>query len=503
MPQPKILASFLAFGLLTAGMALTACQAPLPSMATPSSVSPQGLSLRVRPVLNDGMRLLAATPLKTAADVDALEIHLQVKAGSGGYLPIDAATGEPSAETTNPLKLRVEGPLDPTLSLTFNHLKRETEYRILARAFDGAVQISEDEHSSVVVPVGTSPNLGPVEVPLRLVTPFGAQTQVSLDLWGLHAKITRVRVSLSNPAQGVVAELDLPRANLGKAMTLASLRANTPYTLDLTAYAQGSLTPIGTASTLIPVATEESVASRSIPMTITGDMVLGSDLDLVAVDGAGNLHVAMSRIGSVTDLVRYSRDGSVTTLRLPYAVKSFDVAPNGTRYVVTRDERALRILSDAGDFQVLVSSGATCLDVDAEGNCYTAGNSVIRKFAPGLTTGMIVARDFPYLSDALYAAPDGVLYLSVNSAGAGFYRIPSPNAEPEWVAPAPSTWARAMTTYTDGRILAAIDRNGLWALDLAQGIWSQVLPPSQAGGGLAKDVKGNFYVTGNGTLRVF
>lgn len=482
---------------------LTACQAPPSPLTTGTLVSRQEFSLRVRPVVSDGMRLLAAPPLKTAADVDSLEIHLQAQVGPGQYLPIDAATGEPSAETSSPVKLRVEGPLDPSLSLAFNHLKPETDYRILARAFEGTVQISDDEHSAIDVPVATVQELGTVEVPLRIAAPFGAETQVSLDLWGLHPKISRVQASLSNPAQGVVAQVDVPRASLGSALNLASLRANTTYKLDLTAYEDWNPTPIGTASALIPVATEQSVATRSIPLAIKGEWFLSTGLDYVAVDGAGNIHATIFVTQSSTRLLRYGRDGSTTDITLPFRLYGLDVAPDGTRFVVTEDGRALRLTSDAGAYEVLVNAGSYGLDVDEAGNCYaTADWDKVYKFAPGSTTGELVSSGL-YSGHAVFAAPGGALYIETHGASQNFYRRSAPNAPAELLWSGSGNWARGMVMRSDGKILTPVEMSGLWEIDPTTGARTLIMPYPQVHRGLAQDVKGNLYVTGNGFLRVF
>jgi sugar lactone lactonase YvrE len=424
-------------------ISLSGCLARPAAMIPAGAEAARSASLSVRPVSADGMRLLATPPDKTAANIDRVEIFLQIK-HEGAYMPLDAGTGLPSATTETPVMKRVDGPLASVGTLTFTNLKPNSEYRVLARGYEGGVLLTDDERSSTVIQVGLAENLGAVTVPLTIVTPFGAETEVSLSLWGATLRIERVKAILSSPAQGVVAQVEVPLADLSKALKLASLRANTTYTLDLQALAAGSATAIATASALIPVTNDETVATRSIPLSIKGDMKLPLEsYSSVSVDLAGNVYASVSRYKDgvyqrAADIFRFTPTGGSSKVYVPHRVDFLKVSGNGTRFVNgdgTVNYRPLRIVSEAGDEEVVGSTAMAVLNAmaaDAQGNLFVSSGNAVRKVTPD-GTETLVANTIKFPDD-LAVASDGTLYVtsSYNASGATgstVWRI-SPKANP-------------------------------------------------------------------------
>lgn len=504
----------------TLGLALVlgACQAPPVAVTTSPLLQREDQSLRLRLVPDDGMRLLAVPAQRTLADVDRLEVHLQVKVDDA-FVAIDATTGQPSPETSHPTKLVVEGTPDPGLVLTFDKLKAMTDYRILARAFDGDALISDDARSSVVVPVGNRQALDPVDLPLTIVTPFGAETQVSFSLWGATRRIAFVRASLRDPALGIVARLDVPFASLSKALSLAALRANTTYTLELEAFEAGSGTAIATASGLIPVSNDEAVPARSIPLSIKGDMKLPLDYyTAIALDRSGNLHAVVPRelngsIQGAAELFRFAPTGESSKVYLPHRVDQIIAAGDGTRYVNT-DAGPARVHEDGSE--TLIGRSATAMAADAAGNLFLASyfgyqDYKIYQYAPGLTE-TLVGGAFAY-PRALAVAKDGSLYVADHENRNGTWVSSLWRMAPK---PNPADGYEAPLLYRDhlpgdGVVFMAVDEHGTVYLRLS-GIGDRFYR-LQADGmlealsnwdawGVAVDAQNNVYVSDYSSRRV-
>lgn len=479
-------------------LALSACQAPL----SPVTTQQEGQSLRLRLVPSDGMRLLAVPAKRTLADVDRLEVFLQIKSGAD-FVAIDTASGEPSAETRHPMKLSVTGALDPGLSLTFSKLKANTEYRILARAYAGNTLISDDARSAVVVSVSNRQVLDPVTVPLAIATPFGATTQVSLSLWGAARRIDHVRASLSDPLKGVMARVNVPSASLSKALNLAALRANTTYTLELEAFEKGNGVAIATASAPIPVLNDETVSARSIPLSIKGDM-RWSYFQYLSIDGTGNFHASLAKNSqTAADIVTYSPQGTIlSSFELPFRVDGIAASPDGVRYVngspPGAGSQALRLTSDTGDYEVLSATTGT-LFVDGDGNCYVPNGFAAYKYAPGSTTGTKLVTS-PEQVRSVCPGPGGALYLATWNGN--IYRVPEPGATPVLLASGFVTSIIGMMMREDGKLLVLAFLDKVYAIDVITGSREAVVTPDGTWS-LFKDVQGNYYSAGNSYVTVF
>ncbi|MNR89337.1 SMP-30/Gluconolaconase/LRE-like region [compost metagenome] len=365
---------------------LSACQAPQAPPMTSSVLRQEGLSLRVSLAPNDGLSLLAVPAKRTLADIDRLEVFLQLKSGTT-YVAVDAASGEASPQTSNPVKLSVAGPMTPGRTLTFGKLKGNTEYRILVRAYKGSELISDDARSMVEVPVLTNSIVAPVTVPVTLVTPFGAGTQVSFSLWGATRRIDHVRATLSNPTQGVVAGMNVPFAQLSKALNLAQLQSNMTYKLDLEAMATGGGVAIATTFLNLPVTDDEVVGARAIALSVKGDMQLPLDgYDDVGVDAAGNLYALTSRDGQTAAVIhRFTPNGQVSNVAIPFRTDSLAVAATGACFGLGSSPgfsyRAFRV-GPNGEITYPSNDAAYGLTADADGNVYVAFNNRIVKYAP-------------------------------------------------------------------------------------------------------------------------
>jgi|GEM_PF-3562079 len=410
---------------------LSACQAPQAPLATPPALQQEGLSLRVSLAPNDGLSLLAVPAKRTLADIDRLEVFLQVKSGTA-YVAIDAASGEAAPQTSNPVKLSVSGPLAPGRTLMFDKLRPSTEYRILARAYKGSDLISDDARSRVEVPVTTRPIVDPVTLPVTLVTPFGAGTQVSLSLWGATRRIDHVKATLSNPDQGVVAGMNVPFAQLSKALNLAQLRSNTPYKLDLEAMATGGGTAIATTSLHLPVTEDEGLPTRSIALSVKGDMRLPIDgYDDVGVDAAGNLYALVQGYDQESAVIqRYTPNGQVTSVAIPFRTDDLAVAATGACFGLGAPPglgyRAFRV-GPNGEISYPSNESAYGLTADAVGNVYVAFSNRIVRFAPDNQTTTLPSSGSTW--KVMAVAKDGTIVF-VDDAERHLRRI-RPKAAPE------------------------------------------------------------------------
>lgn len=483
---------------LAAALALTACQAPLTPVTAPAVVPHEGLTLRVHPVLTDGVSVMATQPKLTAADLDTLEVFLEVKSGDA-FVPIDATSGQPKPDTPNPLKLRLDAPLDLDPALRFTHLKPDATYRVVARAYKGGRLVSVPEASQVEVSVGTDATLDPITLPVKLQTPFAASTQLEVALWGAFPVANRLEISLTHPVRGLVASLSVPKTSLHKPLALTSLNADTTYTLDVQVFASGNPTPIGTASSLIPVLADPALGSRSIDFDLKRQWSV-YNAQYLGVDAAGNLYLTVLKGNQdAADIIRYGRDGSVTTTSIPFRVDGIAVTPDGTRYLMGTPRgdgyyQVVRLLSDSGDYEVLSSNYVSSIATDAAGNLYAGVSWQILKFAPGATTGTLAASlvdtprgivpladgTFYYWSlDGLYHSGSSTRLLTQSNIG-GVVRTP------------------------DDQLLVAVRNAPLWRFDPVAKTQVQVLANVGSVWTLVRDARGLLYmVVGSGTVTVF
>lgn len=483
---------------LAAALLLTACHVPVTPVTAPATHPHEGLTLRVRPVVNDGVAVMASVPKLTAADIDTLDVFLEVKVDET-FVPVDAVSGQPSAGTSKPVKLRVDAPLDPDLALSFTHLKPNSTYRIVARAYKGEQVISDAAASQVEVSVGTNTSLDPISLPVKVVTPFTARTQVEVALWGAFPLADRLQVSLKHPVRGLVASLSVPKSSLGKPLALTSLNADTSYTLDVQAFASGNPTPIGTASTVIPVADDPEVASRSVSLDLKGSWSVHYMAQYLDVDSAGNLYLTVPNFGqTAADIIRYGRDGSVTTTHVPIRVDGIAVMPDGTRYLLgvpgsPGNTQVVRLLSDAGDYEILPLNYVNSMAKDAAGNLYVSSGWEIVKFAPGASTGTVAA-NLNRVAYGLVPRGDGSFYFW---SWDGFYQ---------------STGDTKLADYSnvggaviadDGTLLIATRANGIRKVDPITKGDTEYRPHQGFPTTLIRDTRGLTYFVTQGLAEVF
>ncbi|MNX35899.1 SMP-30/Gluconolaconase/LRE-like region [compost metagenome] len=181
--------------------------------------------------------------------------------------------------------------------------------------------------------------------------------------------------------------MNVPLAQLSKALNLAQLRPNTAYRLDLEAMATGGGAAIATTFLNLPVTDDEVVGARAIALSVKGDMQLPLDgYDDVGVDAAGNLYALTSRDGQTAAVIhRFTPNGQVSNVAIPFRTDSLAVAATGACFGLGSSPgfsyRAFRV-GPNGEITYPSNDAAYGLTADADGNVYVAFFNRIVKYAP-------------------------------------------------------------------------------------------------------------------------
>lgn len=317
----------------------------------------------------------AIVPNYTIANIATLSIIPHIETAPGVYSSISSVTGNPvAADAQDVLRLSMASPsIDPNRPFIIRHLKANSNYRILARAYasnNGA--ISNDASSLVELALTNNDAPTLATVPVNLVNvPFAATTSVTLNVEGKFDYLKTTLYLMAGNAQIGVSTTTQTKPEV----TFGNLQANTNYRVVAEAYKLGAVK--ASQSLDITTGNDNAPATQSIALNVP------YFISTVAGNGNGT----------------YDGDGGQATaagVNRPYCVAS---DPHGNLYIAEPHNNRIRKVSRSGVISTFAGYGSAthsgdggaassagmnyCSDVicDFQGNVYIAdtNNHRIRK----------------------------------------------------------------------------------------------------------------------------